>query len=580
MEDYHSSEPCIGKGVIINVVETQDYLQRTLKSRHMTMIAIGGTISTGLFVGSGAALSTGGPGGALVAYILSGLIIFFVLTSLGEMSTYIPVAGSFNSFAGRFIEPSLGFSVGYNYWYAWILTSAIDLVGASILMQFWVSKSHINPFVWTVIVYVIVVFLNLFGARYYGEAEFWLSLIKVISILAFIIIGLLFIFDWIGKTEKVGTSNWNYGDAPFIVPYDDPNLLNSSIDHITVSPLVLVMQKSGIKVGDHIINAVVLSSVISAGNSGLYLATRTLYALAVEGKSFKMFAKVNRYGTPLNSLIFGAIITGIFMSISLIAGNDKVYIWFVSVTGISGFISYCVILFTHWRFRRAYILQGYSLYDLPYKSWFYPFVISAGNSGLYLATRTLYALAVEGKSFKMFAKVNRYGTPLNSLIFGAIITGIFMSISLIAGNDKVYIWFVSVTGISGFISYCVILFTHWRFRRAYILQGYSLYDLPYKSWFYPFGSFFSFFVLIFIILAQGYETFIGVKFQAVEFCRTYIGIPIFIILYVVHKLITKSKLIPLIELDLETDSYIQLGFPNERIENSKLKEKIKAFFSF
>ncbi|OMJ09387.1 Lysine-specific permease, partial [Smittium culicis] len=185
--------------------DTQNNLNRTLKSRHMSMIAVGGTIGTGLFVASGGVLSEAGPAGALVAYSLMGLIVFFVMTSLAEMSTFIPVAGSFNSFADRFVDPAFGFAVGYNYWYSWITAAATDLVAAGIIMEFWLP--NVNTVVWSFALMAIIIFLNLFGAKLYGEAEFWLALIKVLAIVIFIIIGILVASGIVGGT-KYGFSNW------------------------------------------------------------------------------------------------------------------------------------------------------------------------------------------------------------------------------------------------------------------------------------------------------------------------------------------------------------------------------------
>ncbi|OLY80176.1 Lysine-specific permease [Smittium mucronatum] len=504
----------------------QDNLNRTLKGRHMSMIAIGGTIGTGLFVASGSVLSTAGPAGALVAYALMGFIVFFVMTSLAEMSTFIPVAGSFNSFADRFVDPAFGFANAFNYWYAWVVTAATDLVAAGIIVQFWLP--NVSPVVWSFVLMAIVVFLNLFGARLYGEAEFWLALIKVLAIVIFIIIGILVATGAVGGTTY-GFKTWTIPGAPFydgfpgllnvfvtaafsfqgteivgitagessnpsrdvpkairsifwrillfyistilligmIIPYTDPDLLNSDVGSVAISPLVIVLEKSGIHSADHIMNAVILTSVLSAGNSGLYLTSRTLYSLACEKKFFKQFATVSRGGTPLLCLCLCAI---------------------------------CII-------------------------------------------------------------------------------GLFC-LSLI-GNQVVYNWLVAFSGVSGLISWMSISFTHLRFRKAYKLQGYDLEDLPYQAPFYPFGPYFGFFGLFFITLAQGYQTFINSEhiFHTSEFLQSYIGIPLFLILYIVYKVVKRSKYIKLEDIDLETDSYSHLGFPSTRNDKTTFWRKILDAFS-
>ncbi|PVU87399.1 hypothetical protein BB561_006355, partial [Smittium simulii] len=398
MQDLEKSGESQYDKTATNKFVSQDNLKRTLKNRHMSMIAIGGTIGTGLFVASGSTLSTAGPAGSLLAYVISGIIIYFVMTALAEMSTFIPIAGSFNSFADRFVDPSFGFAIAYNYWYQWIVTSATDVVAAGIIMKYWLPK--VNPILWSVLVFVIIVFLNLFGARLYGETEFWLSLIKVIAIVIFIIIGILTASGAIGGTTY-GFSNWKLEGGPFvdgfkgfmgvfvfagfafqgteivgitagesqnpsrdipkairsifwrillfyvltifliglIIPYDNENLLKSDIDAVAISPLVLVLLKAGIKAGPDIMNAIILTSVLSAGNSGLYLTTRALYSLAIEGKAPKILNKVSKQGTPIYCLIVGAFLVLVLFCLSLI-NDQNIYVWFVAVSGIAGFISW------------------------------------------------------------------------------------------------------------------------------------------------------------------------------------------------------------------------------------------------
>lgn len=118
-------------------VSTQEQLHRSLRTRHLTMIAIGGSIGTGLFVASGATISTAGPGGALAAYALIGIMVWLVMQSLGEMAAYLPVAGSFQEYGSRYVSPSFGFALGWNYWFNWAITVAAELVAAALVMKYW-----------------------------------------------------------------------------------------------------------------------------------------------------------------------------------------------------------------------------------------------------------------------------------------------------------------------------------------------------------------------------------------------------------------------------------------------------------
>ena len=187
-------------------------LKRGLASRHMQMIAIGGAIGTGLFLASGRTVSNAGPGGALLAYAAIGVMVLLLMQSLGEMSAHQPVAGSFQTFATKFISPSFGFAMGWNYWFNWAVTVAADLVASGLVMAYWFPS--VPSWIWAVVFLVIVVGLNALSARVYGEAEFWLAAIKVVIVVVFVVSGVFMIAGVMG-TNSPGLSNWTTGDAPF-----------------------------------------------------------------------------------------------------------------------------------------------------------------------------------------------------------------------------------------------------------------------------------------------------------------------------------------------------------------------------
>ena len=145
-------------------------LKRGLSSRHMNMIAIGGAIGTGLFVASGATISQAGPGGALVAYFAMGLMVFLLMQSLGEMSSYLPVPGAFETYATRFVSPSFGFALGWNYWFNWAITVAAELAAASIVMAYW--WPGVPAWMWSVGFLALLFLLNVLSARAYGAVSY------------------------------------------------------------------------------------------------------------------------------------------------------------------------------------------------------------------------------------------------------------------------------------------------------------------------------------------------------------------------------------------------------------------------
>lgn len=420
-------------------------LRRELKSRHLTMIAIGGSIGTGLFVASGATIANAGPGGALLSYILIGLMVYFLMTSLGELAAYMPVSGSFSTYGAKYVEPGFGFALGWNYWYNWAITVAVDLVAAQIVISYWFDTGPFgSPFwVWSAIFLSIIFLINYISVRGFGEAEYWFALIKVVAVVAFISIGVLMIFGIIKGGEDAGWHNWAIGEAPFkggvtamigvamvvgfsfqgteligiaagesqdpaknipratrqifwrillfyvlsilvislIIPYTDPTLLSNDETDISVSPFTRVFEHAGLRLiidnvevlsAAAIMNAVILTSVLSAGNSGMYASTRMLYALAKEGKAPKMFAKLSNSGVPRNAL-WATTILAMACFLTKLYGSETVYLWLLNTSGMTGFIAWLGIAISHYRFRKGYIKQGLDLSKLPYQSKFFPF---------------------------------------------------------------------------------------------------------------------------------------------------------------------------------------------------------------
>ncbi|KAI8085034.1 amino acid permease/ SLC12A domain-containing protein [Halteromyces radiatus] len=415
------------------------HLTRGLKARHIQMIALGGTIGTGLFMASGKAIAAGGPGGALVGYAIVGVLVFCVMMSLGEMAAYIPVSGSFGHFANRFVDPSLGFCVSVIYWLNWSVGVAVELTGVALIMEFWVQS--VNSVIWSVICLVILVAINVFAVKGYGEVEYWISFIKILTILVFIIIGLCVDTGALGG-DNIGVRNFHLEGGAFpkgflgvfnvfitaafsfngveivgitagesenphktvpsavkqvfwrivlfyvfsmliiglIIPYTDPNLLDGA-SNVSVSPFTLVFQKAGAQYAADIMNAIILITMISAGNSGVYSSSRTLMGLAEDGYAPKFFTRVNRWGVPIYAVLTSCLI-GCLAFLTSLFGSGVVFNWLTRLTSLAGLITWVIISITHIRFRMGYIAQGRSLASLPYVAPLFPlcdiFVIVIG----------------------------------------------------------------------------------------------------------------------------------------------------------------------------------------------------------
>ena len=435
-----------------SAVSEEHGLRRSLKARHLSMIAIGGSIGTGLFVASGATVSQAGPGGALVAYLLIGAMVFFLMTSLGELAAYMPVSGSFATYGAKYVDEGFGFALGWNYWYNWAVTIAVELAAAQLVMQYWFP--NVPGYYWSGGFLFLMFAINAISVRGFGEAEFWFSLIKVVTVIAFIILGLMMIFGILGG-HSPGLKNLNIGEAPFVggvpamvgvamiagfsfqgteligvaagesadpatnipkavkqvfwrillfyvlaiaiigilIPYVDPNLIKTDLNEIALSPFTLVFERSGLAFAASVMNAVILTAVLSAGNSGMYASARMLHNLAIEKRAPRIFARLTKHGVPLNALLATTAVGALCFTTSL-AEEQSVYLWLVNLSGMSGFLAWVGIAVSHYRFRKGLIRQGIDLSILPYRSPVFP----AGT----LFAFGMCVLVIVGQSYQSF----------------------------------------------------------------------------------------------------------------------------------------------------------------------------------
>lgn len=490
------AQPTETSGAASEATPAEGELKRGLSARHMQMIAIGGAIGTGLFVASGKTISTAGPGGAILAYALIGVMVLFLMQSLGEMAAHLPVPGAFQTYAARYVSPSFGFAMGWNYWFNWAITVAAELVAVGEVMRYWFPD--VPSWVWAAGFLVLLTGINALSARSYGESEFWLATIKVVTVVVFLIAGIAMIFGILGGSSP-GFSNWTTGDAPFVggapavlaifmvagfsfqgtemigvaagesenprrdvpraltsvfwrimlfyigamvvigflIPYSDPNLLTAADGNINISPFTLIFERAGIAFAAAIMNAVILSAVLSAGNSGLYVSARMLFALAQEGKAPKMFTHINSGGVPMNALLATAAI-GAVGFIAALLSPDGAYLWLVNVSGLAGFITWVGIAVAHYRFRRAYLKQGNSLKDLPYVAPFFP----AGPIIAFL----MCLVVIGGQNYEAFLSGDWAGV-LSSYIGLPVIIAVWLVHRVVTRDRLIPLEQIDVSGI-------------------------------------------------------------------------------------------------------------------------------------
>lgn len=420
-------------------METQEgrVLKRGLKRRHLTMIAIGGSIGTGLFLAMGGTIRDAGPGGALVAYAIMGVIVYFMMTALGEMATRLPIPGAFTAYADRFVDKAWGFTNGWSYWFGSAMTVAAELIAGAIIIKYWFPDSSSS--VWAMLFLAILLVINLFSVKGFGEAEYWFAGIKVVVTIIFLIVSVLMIIGILSGTGNHGFSNWTLdggeaGKAPFVnglggivgifmvaafsfsntelvglsaaesenpksdipravhsifwrliifymgtifvvgtlIPFTEPTLLDAAEDNVAASPFTIIFQRAGFAAAASLMNAVILTSVLSCGNSSMYSASRTLQHMAQRGDAPRYFSRLSKNGVPVRAIIATACIAATAFFASLI-GDGMAYTAAYSLCGIAGVYNWLTISVAHYRFRKGWLKQGHTLDELEYKSPFYPF---------------------------------------------------------------------------------------------------------------------------------------------------------------------------------------------------------------
>ena len=399
-------------------------LSQTLKRRHMTMIALGGVIGAGLFVGSRVVIQSAGPAASL-SFLFSGLLVVLVIRMLGELATALPAAGSFYEYARLAMGDLAGFVTGWMYWYFWVGVVAFEAIAGADLIRFWFPQ--LPQWLLALALLLIMTATNLRSVRTYGEFEFWFASIKVGAIIVFLGLGGLYVAGlWFGTGPHIANLTAHGGFAPrgvlpiltgavaatgfyfgaeivtiaaaesaepaaaiarattsvitrvlvfyigsivlvvAIVPWNSPTI---------ATPYVSALAAIGVPAAKHIMNAVILTAVLSALNSGLYVSSRMLLALTRHGDAPQFLSKVNREGTPIRAILAGTIVGFVAVAMSYISPN-AVFAFLVNSNGTVALFVYLLIAFSELRLRRK--LERESPERLVLRMWLFPWLTIAG----------------------------------------------------------------------------------------------------------------------------------------------------------------------------------------------------------
>ncbi|APF02778.1 TPA: amino acid permease [Legionella pneumophila] len=400
--------------------------RRGLKDRHVQLIALGGIIGSGYFLGTGEVINLVGPS-VFIAYLLGGLIIYLTMLCMGELAVAIPISGSFVTYTSDFISPTVACGVGWSYWITWVAYIPAECVAGGIIMELFTG---VSGYIWVICFGLIITYINLAKVDTFGEIEFWLALIKIISLLAFVFLAILIFFGLIHGSEPPGMIGFKYllGDGGLLpngamslltamvlllVNYQGSEIIGLAagesenparmIPHairnvtfrilflyiIPVFCLVLIFpwQKAGLsnsvfadalnfyglKWAGAVTSFVTLSATLSCANSGFYGAVRSLNALARDGMAPHVLAKFNQNAVPQNAVIATLIGVWILLGVGYFFGQTKLYIALLLVSGFTGTLAWLSLCIAQISFRNRLYKAGYSIKDLRYVTPYSPY---------------------------------------------------------------------------------------------------------------------------------------------------------------------------------------------------------------
>lgn len=403
-----------------------EHLERKMEARHIQMISLGGVIGTGLFLSSGYTISQAGPIGTILAYFVGAVLVYAVMLCLGELSVAMPYTGSFHVYAKNLLNPATGFVVAILYWLTWTIALGSEFTASGIIMRHWFPS--IPVWVWSLVFMILIFLSNYFSVRVFAESEFWFAAVKVFAIVAFIVLGGLAVVGLIpikgyahaplltnltkdgwfptgfkGVFTTMLTVNFAFSGTELIGitagEAKDPEKTLPKAIHTTLwrliiffigsifvmaclipykqagvseSPFVHIFKMMGIPFASDLMNFVVLTAIISAGNSGLYASTRMLWSLGNEETIPVVFAKTNKRGIPAISLVV-SMLGGILSLLTSIYAADTIYLVLVSISGLAVVFVWMAIALCELNFRKKWLKDGHQVSELKFKTPGYPF---------------------------------------------------------------------------------------------------------------------------------------------------------------------------------------------------------------
>ncbi|KAK4171099.1 putative general amino acid permease [Triangularia setosa] len=473
-------------------IDPNSGVKRGLKTRHLSMMALAGIIGPGLLIGSGRALANGGPAALLIGFGVIGIIAFSIMQSLGELTTLYPTGGAFTGLSDRFVDKAFGVAVGWNYFIIWFCVLANEYNVISSIMVDWTDAIPIWG--WFLIFWFSFTAFQMLGVETFGEAEFWLALFKLVGLIAFFFFSLIYASGGVIGAEAIGFSYWR-----------DPGAFTDGFRGVASVFVFCSTFYAGVE------SVAVAATETRNPRRAVPLAIRQVFIRIVVvymGSAF-FFGLV----CPANSPDLTSATQRALRSPMTIA---------IANAGWEG---------------GKHLINAFILVTC----------LSAVNSSIFIGSRTILFMAQTQKAPKFLGWTNKRGVPVPAIIF----TNLFGALSMMnvsTGAQDAYSYIVNLSGVSTFLVWAAISWTHIRFRKAWAAQGHSDSELPFKSMLYPYNAWFGLSTNIFLALIQGWATF--APFDAVDFVDAYILLPLFGVIYVVYKFWNKTKTVNIHTVDL------------------------------
>ncbi|KAI5460500.1 amino acid permease/ SLC12A domain-containing protein [Mariannaea sp. PMI_226] len=483
-----------------------DQLRREFKEHHVSMIAVAGAIGTGLIIGTGTGLVRGGPGSLLVAYSVVGAVVFFVMTALGEMATMYPMDKGFGGYATRFVDPALGYATGWNYFFKYAVVLANNLTAAGIIIQYW--RPDLNVAIFVTVFLVVIISVNLLHVSFFGEAEFWMSSLKLLVMVTLILTCFIISMGGQPSHKRIGFAYWK-----------DPGAFGS----------YLLKGDKGRFLGWWA--AMIQSTFAYTGTEVVGVA----FGEAPNPK--KTIPKAIRQ--TLGRIVFFYIIGALTLGMAVPYTNDRLIGGTKQKTGAGA--SPFVI---------AVQLAGIPIFPDVINACLLVFVLSAANSDIYIGSRTLFGLAHDRQAPEVFKRTNRSGVP----IWGVAFTSAFAALAYMnasKSSSQVFGYLVSLVTVFGALNWINVLVTYIQFVRGLRAQGIPRSAMPYRGSLQPYGSYFALFMTILLIFFNGYAAFIP-SFTTSTFITSYIGVVIYLGNIAFYKIWRRTQYVRPAKMDLTT----------------------------